>query len=106
MTGRFAALALAHRLPKHRVVGMPATVVANGSTNSLWHFFQIGNELVYGQIAEGIALQSLVDVRDIGSVVFVVVDLHRASIDERLQSVEGVGQSGQRVGHEISSPGF
>ncbi len=41
--------------------------------------------------------QGLVQIVDVGLVVLVVVDLHRARVEMRLEGVEGIGQFGKFV---------
>ena len=49
-----------------------------------------------------LALQGLVDVRDVGVVVIVVVELHRGLVDGGLQGIVGVGQRHQVVGLRLA----
>jgi hypothetical protein len=44
-------------------------------------------------------LEGGVEVIDVSSVMLVVMDLHRARIDVRLEGVESIGKRRQSVGH-------
>jgi hypothetical protein len=85
---------------------MPAAVVADDGADGLWHLLEVGDQFFDRQGGEVcMTLECLVDVGHVGGVVLVVVDLHRAGVDVGLHRVEGVGQGGQRVGHDSSPEG-
>lgn len=74
---------------------MAAAVIPDHRTNRLGHFVEAGDQLLDRQGRQiGMPFQGLVEVCHVGSVVLVVVDLHRAGVDGGLEGVEGVGQGG------------
>ena len=81
---------------------MAAAVVAHGVALVLRHLVELRQELLDRQVPERVALEGVVDVRYVGSVVLVMMDLHRARIDVRLERIKGVGQVGERVRHLFS----
>ena len=44
------------------------------------------------------------EVGDIGGVMLVVVNLHRTGVDRGLKGVKRIGQGGQCIGHDNTSP--
>ena len=82
------------------VVGVSAAVVAHGCLNVLRQRTQITEKLFHrlrGPLI--VAFQGGIQLGHIPLMMLGVVDLHRASIDVRLQSVIGVFQFGKCVGH-------
>ena len=79
---------------------MAAAVVANGIADRLGHNREVGDQLVDRLGCQiGMILERDVQIIDIGSMVLVVVDLHRARINMGLKRVEGIGKRRQSVGH-------
>jgi hypothetical protein len=86
------------------VVGVPAAVVADGGADILGDGVELGDQDVHvARVCLGVLLQSGVEVGDVGAVVLLVVEAHRLPVHVRLQSVVGVGQFRQLVGHRVSS---
>ena len=82
VAGRFAPLTLADRLPEKRVVGMATAVVADHRADRLRHLVEAGNQLLDRQRRQiGMRLEGLVEVRHVGRVMLIVMDLHRAGVD-------------------------
>jgi len=50
----------------------------------------------------GLVLERVVEVRDVGGVMLVVMDLHRAGIDVRFERVKGISEWWDFVGHGFS----
>jgi hypothetical protein len=87
------ARVLGHDLPEHGVVGMSAAVVAYGRADRLREFSELGKHLLERHPGHlRVILQSVVQIIDIGRVVAVVVDLHRLSVDMRLEAVGGIAE--------------
>ena len=101
---RLAALARADRGPEHRVVGVAAAVVADRGANVLGHLLDVAQQLFDRLVVPRGALDRLVQIRDVGRVMLVVMDFHRPGVDVRLQRVEGVGQRGKLVWHGSFPP--
>lgn len=55
-------------------------------------------ELEFENVDLGLALGGLVDVGDVGAVVFVVVDFHGGCINIRLERFEGIKEVGDGIG--------
>src|SRR5215213_11448476 len=95
LSGRFApALARwSHDLPEHRMVGVAASVVADGPSYVLWHGIYVGQKLLdRARVGFGMLLEGGVEVGDVGIVVFFVVEVHGLFVYGGLQGVVGVGQ--------------
>jgi hypothetical protein len=78
------------------MVVVPASAVAHGRTDGFRHIVEMANQLfdtLSGKIR--IAHDRLVQVRHIGLVMPVVMNLHRLRVDVRLQRVERVRERGQ-----------
>src|SRR5205823_7739019 len=100
---RIAAAARLHQLPEHRVVDVPAAVVAHGGPLVLGQRVEVRDHLLDWPVGPVGAFERRVQVGDVGLVVFVVVDLHRLRVDRRLQRLVRVGERGQLVGHGVFS---
>lgn len=80
-------------LPEEVVVPMTPTVVADGGTDVIGNFLKVGNQFVEAQSFQiGFAGDGVVEVGDVGVVMAVMVDLHRQSVDVRLQGVVRIRQ--------------
>ena len=80
-----------HFLPEEGVVVVTSSAIANGSS-----FQRIGHKIEDWNLI--LALRGLVDIGNIGSVVLVVVDLHRWGVNIRLKSFKRIWKIGNRVG--------
>ena len=100
LADRCASLAWSHDLPEEGVVGVSATVVTDSCADALGHNGEVGDQVVHRLGSQlRVILEGVVEVVDVGGVVLVVMDLHRAGINMRLKSIESVGKRRQRVGH-------
>ena len=92
------------QLPEHRVVGVPAAVVADDGADVLGDGAEVGDQYVHvAGVCLRVSLEGVVEVGDVAAVVLRVVQTHRLLVYVRLQSVVGVGQFRQLVGHHVSS---
>ena len=90
----------AENAPEKGMVGVTAAVVADRVADALRHGAEVGDQLVNGLAFEiGIALERLVEVGDVGSVVFAMMDFHRLRVDVGFESVQCVGEGGEFVCH-------
>jgi hypothetical protein len=97
---RGATFALAHDLPEEGMIGVSATVVTDGGADCLGNCREIRDQFIHRLGSKlGMILECGVEVVDVSSVVLVVMDLHRARIDVRLEGVKSVGKRRQSVGH-------
>jgi hypothetical protein len=67
-------------------------VIANGCADCLGNRGEISDQFIHrlgGKL--GMILESIVEVVDVGCMMLVVMDLHRAGIDVRLKGVKSVG---------------
>ena len=85
---------------------MPAAIVADRGTDGLGDDGAIIREQLLDSLAGQIGrrLKRLVQIRDVGSVMFVMVDLHGHLVDGRLERVGCVGQSWNCEWHVVVSP--
>src|SRR5690606_22237236 len=91
--GRRATLTRPHDLPEHRVIDVSAAVVAHGRTDVVGHRREILDEFLGALALErGVLLECGVEVVDVRRMMLAVMDLHRLSIDVRLESGEIVRQ--------------
>ena len=90
---RRLAAGAAHDLPEHRMVGVPAAVVAHQGADVVRQRIEVGEDLVQRLCGPVAALRRRgVEVVDVGRMVAVVMDLHRLGVDVRLVLVCRVGQ--------------
>jgi hypothetical protein len=102
---RGAARLGSHDLPEHRVVPVPATVVANRVADRLGNRAEIAEEVVERlRLQLRSLLQRGVQVVDVRLVMLPVVNLHRLRVDVRLEGIRRVGKGRKRVGHGRGSP--
>src|SRR5262249_23031276 len=86
--------------PEQRMVGVTTAVVTNDGANVFRHRIQVAQQVFDGLVGQlGMLLQRRVGVVDIGLVVLGVMDLHRTSVDVRLQRVVRVWQRRQFERH-------
>ena len=79
------------------MIVMAAAVVADGGADFFGNIIQIFHQIFDGFFAKvGIIGDGLVQVRHIGRVMFVVMNLHRSRINVRFERVVGIGQRWQR----------
>ena len=74
---------------------MPATMIANRRANLLGHLVDLSLQLLRGQLGPLRAGHRGVQLRNIGGMVFRVVNLHGLGVDVRFQRVVRVRQLGQ-----------
>ncbi len=92
---RFAATMRLHDLPEHRMVHMPAAVVLDHLADVLRNARQILQQLIGRLLAQlRMLLYRPVQVRHIGLVVLVVVQLHGRFVDGGLKRRVVIGQRG------------
>src|SRR5439155_6515231 len=102
---RVAAAAGAHDAPEDRVIRVAAGVVADGCPDVLGHRVDPPQEVLDRLGAEvGVLFDSGVVVVDVGRVMLVVMDLHRLSVDVRLERIEGVWKRWDRECHGGNLP--
>jgi hypothetical protein len=95
-----AAFAWANGFPEERVIGVTATVVANGAANGLGNFGQISDEIAHALRSRDAGVsQGFVHIGDVGLMMLGVVDLHRFGIDVRNKGIISVGKFREFVGH-------
>src|SRR5262249_20693454 len=91
-----------HDLPEHRMVGVSATVVSHGRADILGHLVEVPQKLLNRLAGQApLAFECLVEVVHVCLVMAIVMDLHRKGIDRGLESVIGIRQSWQSVGHGV-----
>ena len=79
---------------------MAAAIIADCSANVFRHAIQIFQQIVNGfGLQLGMALEGLVQVRDVGAMMFVMVNFHRLRVDVGFQSVKCIRQGGHRECH-------
>jgi hypothetical protein len=91
----------AHDLPEQRVVCVAAAVVADRGALVLGDRIE-APEYLDRAVGPVCALECRAEVRHVGLVVLIVVDLHRLRVDRRFERVECVGQRGKRESHRLS----
>ncbi len=96
---RLPAAVRAHDLPEEAVVRVSASVVADGGALLLGDDLEARENAFDRSVHPFRSLERGVQIRDVGGVVAVVVDLHRHRVDVRLERVEVVRQWGDAVGH-------
>ena len=73
------------------MVRMAAAIIAHGAADVRRHRVEIADEVLDGLAFEvGLAADRLVDVGDVGRVVFVVMNLHGLRVDIGLERVLGI----------------
>ena len=87
-----APFAFAHDGPEHRMVGVPAAIVAHSNPRRFWDLFQVGNQRFNRLVSQIGAFERFVQIRDIRLMMLIVMDFHRFSIDVGLQRVERIRQ--------------
>ena len=81
----------AEDLPEHGMVGMAAAIVAHGAADVRRHRVKIADQVLDGLCFQvRLARNRLVDVGDVGSVVFIVVNLHGQRVNVRFERVLGI----------------
>jgi hypothetical protein len=88
-----------HLFPEEGVVVVASSTVADTRSG----FQSIGHEVKDGDL--GLAFTGLVDVGNVGTMMFVVVNLHGRSINVRLKALEGVRKIRNKVGVSSSRGG-
>ena len=84
-----------HQLPEEAMVPMSAAIIADRAANRLRHSCEVCNQGIKrlrSQLRR--AFKGLVEIRNVGSMMLVVVDFHRLGIDIRLECGGGVGKCG------------
>src|SRR5712692_4497177 len=95
-----APAALLHDLPEHRVITVPAAVVANSRPNVFGDLVQAGEQGFQGKRLQlSLAFECLVQVVDVGGVVLAVMDLHRHLVNVGFERIESIGKRWKLVGH-------
>src|SRR5690606_33817054 len=85
----------AHDGPEQVVVEEAAAVVLYCLADVLGHSSQVGDQFLCALVGQlGVLLDGGVEVVGVRGMVLVVMYLHRAGVDVRLQRVGGVGQVG------------
>ena len=80
---------------------MSSPMVTNRSSNAFGDGRKILDEVIDVQCGEAlVTFQGCIESRNIGLVMFAVVDFHRARVDVRFQRVECVGQVGDFKAHD------
>src|SRR2546421_194235 len=75
---------------------MAAAVVADGGTDVVGNRVEAAQQLLQAPLSElGVLGQRIVEIRDVGLVMFAVVDLHGLRVNVRLQRREIVRQRGE-----------
>jgi uncharacterized protein YqgV (UPF0045/DUF77 family) len=86
------------------MVHVTAAVVADGSANVFGHFVDLSEQFLNRKLLKiRVPFESFVEVRDVRTMMLVVVNLHRFCVDVRLERVESVRQRRQRESHLGSS---
>jgi len=77
-----------------------AAVVADGVANILRDRIETFEKIIDRlRLQRGLPFQGLVEVGNVGAMVFVVMDLHRLGVDIRLECVERIRQRGDGKSH-------
>src|ERR1035437_3802239 len=89
----FAAAVLLHHLPEQRMVVMTTALITDGGADFFRNGIQILEQVLDGFFAEVREIgNGLVQIRNISSVMLVVVNLHCLRVNVRFKRVGGVGQ--------------
>lgn len=89
----FAATVFAEHLPEEGMVVVAAAVVLDGGADGFGEGVRIIEEFFERFFLEvGVAGEGFVEIGDVGSVVFVVMDFHCLRVDVGFEGVEGVRQ--------------
>lgn len=96
--------------PEEGMIDVPAGVVADGGADAFGDLVEVGEEFLGRMLLEiGIVSDGLVEVVDVASVVFAVMDLHGLGIDVRFEGIEAitqrrefVGAGGSRLGEDVA----
>ena len=87
-------------LPEHRVVDVTAAIVADHHADVFRHGLEVADQFAGAfRLEFRFAGDGVVDVGDIGGVVFAVMDFHGAGVDVGFERVEGESEFGEGVGH-------
>src|SRR5215210_8214487 len=78
---------------------MAAAIVANGRPLVLRHPVEARDQLLGAHLLELRALDGVVEVRDVGCVMLIMMDAHRLFVDMRLQRRIVIGQWRKLKGH-------
>src|SRR5262249_39143184 len=101
--GRVPAAVRLHDLPEHRVVHVPAGVVAYGGANVFWHAIEVADQIFGGFAAQvPMFLGGSIQVGHIRGVMLAVMDLHRLGIDMGFEGSKVVGKLFLCKGHSRS----
>ena len=102
LLGQFALWFLAgvgESLPKVGVIGVTPSIVANGGADLGRNGIEVCQKFLERFFLKvGIGGEGFVEIVDVSSVMFVVMEGHCFGIDIRLEGVGGVGQRGQSEG--------
>ena len=86
--------------PEQRMIGVSAAIVLNGDSNAFRHRAEVTNQIFNAFRSQGfVAFKSGIEVGDVGGMMAVVVDFHRACVDCRLKRIECVSEVGNSVSH-------
>src|SRR5256885_15026763 len=81
---------------------MAAAVVADGGTDVVGNRVEAAQQLLQAPLSElGVLGQRIIEIRDVGLVMFAVVDLHGLRVDVGLQRCEVVRQRRKLVSREL-----
>ena len=82
------------------MIHMTATVIPHGCADILRDAIEIAQQFLDRESLKiGLAVQRLIQVRDISAVMLVVVNLHGHFVDVRLESVRWIGKRRKNMGH-------
>ena len=91
-----AAAAAGQNVPEETVVGMAATVVADGSAYLVGYGGEVGNKVFDGLRLEfGVALDGGVEGIDVGGVMLAVMDFHGPGVEVWFEGIVSVWEVGQ-----------
>jgi hypothetical protein len=79
---------------------VPAAIVAHGGSDIFGNGIEVLQQIIDGLgLQVRMAFEGFVEVRDVSSMVLVMVDFHGPGVNVRFQSVEWVWQRGQGESH-------
>ena len=93
---RLASLIFLQDFPEEGVIVLAASVVAHGGTDILRNFVQVQQQLLERHFLNRFRRlrECLIQVFDVGAIVFVVMNLHRLRVDVRFERVVGITEFG------------
>src|SRR5258707_5700036 len=97
--GELPTAAFFHNLPEFAMLRVPTAVISHGRANGFRNPVQACHQLIDRESLKiGMSFQSLVQVVDVGAMVFSVVNLHRQLVNIGLQRIGCVRGRGKNVG--------